>query len=132
MTANASLWHQWFCGGVRGIRRLALAGVNDLHEPADLLAADSDALHRLTTVLVDRREPVVIERMLADSPTLAALTDSARGRAILVRRAAPIVLIFHSMRAGSSLNRISTPDAAPTCGVRAARPNKQDRFVSRF
>ena len=32
---------------VRGIRRLALVGVNDLHEPADLLAADDDALHRL-------------------------------------------------------------------------------------
>ena len=74
---------------VRGIRRLALVGVNDLHEPADLLAADNDALHCLTTLLVNRHEPVVIERMLADSPTLAALAHSCRGRAILVRRAAP-------------------------------------------
>jgi CelD/BcsL family acetyltransferase involved in cellulose biosynthesis len=74
---------------VRAIRRLVLIGVNDLHEPADLLAVDNDALHRLATSLVARREPMVIERMLADSPTLAALAQACRGRAILVRRPAP-------------------------------------------
>ena len=73
---------------MRGIRRLALVGVNDLHEPADLLAADDEALRRLTALLVDRREPLVIERMLADSPTVAALEHACRGRAILVRRPA--------------------------------------------
>ena len=116
---------------VRGIRRLALVGVNDLHEPADLLAADNDALHHLTTLLVDRREPVVIERMLADSPTLAALSTPVAAERSWSAGPRPIVPIFHSTRAGSSPNRISTPDAGPTCDVRTARPNKQDRYASR-
>ncbi len=73
---------------VRGIRRLALVGVSDLHEPADLLAADDEALRRLSARVVDRREPVVIERMLADSPTLIAMASACRGRAILVCRPA--------------------------------------------
>ena len=73
---------------MRGIRRLALVGVNDLHEPADVLAADDEALRRLSTAVVNRREPLVVERMLADSPTVAALEQACRGRAILVRRPA--------------------------------------------
>ncbi|HTU27344.1 MAG TPA: GNAT family N-acetyltransferase, partial [Pirellulales bacterium] len=71
---------------VRGIRRLTLGGVNDLHEPADFLAADEAALRELTAEVVGRRQPVAIERMPADSPTLAALEQACRGRAIMVRR----------------------------------------------
>ena len=73
---------------VRGVRRLAPVGLSDLHEPMDLLAAHAEALDRLTAAIVARREPVVIERMLADSPTVAAFEKSCRGRAIFVRRRA--------------------------------------------
>jgi len=73
---------------VRGVRRLAVVGVNELHEPADLMATNDETLHRLTSLLVDRREPLVVERMLAESPTVAAFEHACRGRAILVRRPA--------------------------------------------
>jgi CelD/BcsL family acetyltransferase involved in cellulose biosynthesis len=73
---------------VRGMRRLAPLGLSDLHEPMDLVASDADALERLTAAVVARREPLVIDRMLANSPTLAAFEKSCRGRAIFVRRSA--------------------------------------------
>ena len=73
---------------VRGVRRLAPMGLSDLHEPMDLVAADSDALDHLTAAIVARGEPVVIDRMLADSPTVAAFEKNCRGRAIFVRRRA--------------------------------------------
>ena len=47
-----------------------------MHEPADLMAADHDSLCRLTSLLVSRREPLVVERMLADSPTVTAFEQA--------------------------------------------------------
>jgi CelD/BcsL family acetyltransferase involved in cellulose biosynthesis len=73
---------------VRGVRRLALVGLGDLHEPMDLLSSDDDALNRLTAAVIGRREPILFDRMPADSPTLLALEQRCRGRAIFVRRSA--------------------------------------------
>lgn len=73
---------------VRGLSRMALVGLSDLHEPMDLVAADQAALERLTAAVVNRRQSVVIDRILADSPTLAAFEKTCRGRAIFVRRRA--------------------------------------------
>ena len=111
---------------VRGVRRLAPVGLSDLHEPMDLLAADADSLHRLTTAIVARRQPVVIERMLADSPTVAAFEKSCRGRAIFVRRHAancPYITLDASWNdPASHLNSGRRSDLRRPAQGRAIRP----------
>lgn len=71
---------------VRGVRRLLLAGVGQLHEPADLIADDQRALERLTRWIARSGKPLWLERMPADSPALALLKQNYRGRALVVVR----------------------------------------------
>jgi CelD/BcsL family acetyltransferase involved in cellulose biosynthesis len=71
---------------VRGIRRLTLAGVHELHEPADLLWEDPQALSRLVLSIARRGTPLVFERMPADSPAVAEFERCYRWRAFVLKR----------------------------------------------
>jgi CelD/BcsL family acetyltransferase involved in cellulose biosynthesis len=54
-------------------RELRLLGLDQLHEPTDLLASSPDALEALLAELLRMRRPLALMRIPADSPTLAAL-----------------------------------------------------------
>lgn len=71
---------------VHGIRRLTLAGVHELHEPADLLWDDPQALGRLVLSIARRGTPLAFERLAADSRAVAELQRRYRWRAIVLKR----------------------------------------------
>jgi CelD/BcsL family acetyltransferase involved in cellulose biosynthesis len=71
---------------LHGVRRLFLAGVSDLYEPADLVWTDSRALERVAASLARGGTPLVFERMPADSLSLPTLKRAYRGRAIVITR----------------------------------------------
>lgn len=66
---------------VRHGSTLELAGGRELGEPVDLLAASPDALAELADELARRGRPIVLERVPARSPTIAALRAAFGGRA---------------------------------------------------
>jgi CelD/BcsL family acetyltransferase involved in cellulose biosynthesis len=75
---------------LHGVHRQFLAGVGQLHEPMDLVWTNQDALRRLASAIVRRGSPLFLERLPADSPTLVALVDACRHRAlVMVRPQAP-------------------------------------------
>jgi CelD/BcsL family acetyltransferase involved in cellulose biosynthesis len=69
-----------------GIRRLFLAGVGELHEPADLIWSDERALTRLVAVIARGGTPLQLERIPKDSLSLQKLKRTYRGRALVVTR----------------------------------------------
>lgn len=71
-----------------GAPRLELLGVSELYEPADFLYADPCALASLTDALVRLRASLFFARIPADSPSVAALRRSYRGRGIVITRPA--------------------------------------------
>ncbi len=71
---------------LRGVRRLMLAGVSDVYEPMDLLWTDRRSLDRLVTSLVRRGTPLLLERIAANSASVAAIQRAYRGRAIVLAR----------------------------------------------
>jgi CelD/BcsL family acetyltransferase involved in cellulose biosynthesis len=74
--------------GVLG--RLEYVGVRILREPTDLVFSDTVALKNLANALVKLRSPLFLDRIPADSPTVAAIQEAYRGRgAVLVRPAQP-------------------------------------------
>lgn len=74
--------------GVLG--RLEHLGVKILREPTDLLFSDPEALQNLAGVLAKLGSPLFLDRIPADSPTVAAIQDAYRGRGlVLVRPAQP-------------------------------------------
>lgn len=66
--------------------RLAMIGVNKLHEPTDFVYADTVALERLVEQIVQLRKPILLERLPADSPTLSVLSKAIAGRGVMVVR----------------------------------------------
>lgn len=62
------------------LHRLEHLGVKHLHEPADFLYSDYGALKELASALVDLRSPLFLERIPAESPTIAAIQDAYRDR----------------------------------------------------
>lgn len=71
---------------VRGIRRLKLAGVRELHEPADLLWDDAAALRRLVVSIARRGAPLALDRIPVDSAAIGELRRCYRWRAIVLTR----------------------------------------------
>jgi CelD/BcsL family acetyltransferase involved in cellulose biosynthesis len=63
---------------VRHGAELELLGASDLHEPSDLLAEDEEALLELTSAIADLRTPVLLHRLPAASPSIAALRQAFR------------------------------------------------------
>lgn len=73
---------------------LELVGARDLYEPADFAYRDEESLASLARELTMRKERVVIPRIVAASPTVAALRRAFRGRGGLFVRpvgATPVV-----------------------------------------
>lgn len=72
------------------IGRLEHLGVKILREPADLVFSDPVALKNLANALVDLGSPLFLDRIPADSPTVAAIREAYRGRGlVLIRQAQP-------------------------------------------
>ncbi|MBI1735588.1 MAG: GNAT family N-acetyltransferase [Candidatus Rokubacteria bacterium] len=72
------------------VARLEMLGMAALQEPMDFLYASPDAVPPLARALARSRLPVVLRRVPAASPVVAALRDAYRGRGlVLVRPAAP-------------------------------------------
>ncbi len=72
-----------------GLGRLEHLGVRYLHEPADFLYTGDAALKKLVSVLVESGSPLFLERIPADSPTVAAIQDAYKGRAKIFLRPEP-------------------------------------------
>ena len=74
---------------IRGHRlyRLECLGVDALYEPTDFPHSDPAALQHLIQTLVELRRPLLLRRVLADSPVLEALRTAFHNRGILLTRA---------------------------------------------
>jgi len=71
---------------LHGIRRLSLAGVNELFEPGNMVWTDERALERIFSVLARGGSPLLLERIGADSLSLKKLKRAYRGRAVIITR----------------------------------------------
>jgi len=73
---------------MRGNRlyRLECLGVDALYEPTDFPHSDLASLQHLIQTLVELRRPLLLKRVLADSPVLEALRTAFHNRGILVTR----------------------------------------------
>jgi CelD/BcsL family acetyltransferase involved in cellulose biosynthesis len=72
------------------IGRLEHLGVRLLREPTDLVFSDPLVLKNLANSLVELGSPLFLDRIPADSPTVAAIREAYRGRGLVViRRAKP-------------------------------------------
>jgi CelD/BcsL family acetyltransferase involved in cellulose biosynthesis len=72
---------------VKGVRRLVLLGVDELHEPMGLLAADLPALSQVAESLARQRRPVLLDHLVVDEPRLSTLRRelSEDGFVVVVR-----------------------------------------------
>jgi len=73
---------------MRGSRlnRLESLGVDALYEPTDFPHSDPASLEHLIQTLIELRRPLLLRRLLADSPVLKALRPAFHKRGILVTR----------------------------------------------
>jgi CelD/BcsL family acetyltransferase involved in cellulose biosynthesis len=71
---------------VNGICRRVMLGVDLLHEPADILAADPQALDEIAHVLAKDPAPISFGRLPADSPSTTALRSAFARRALILVR----------------------------------------------
>lgn len=74
---------------VRG--RLETIGVNQLFEPTDFAWRDPDALERLVAAVASARRPLLLPRMPAGSPAVAALARRFRLLQVRPTNACPVV-----------------------------------------
>lgn len=70
------------------LSRMECLGVGELYEPMDFPHSDPTSLARLIQTLVEFRRPLLLRRILADSPVLTALRKAFYGRAVLITRPA--------------------------------------------
>jgi CelD/BcsL family acetyltransferase involved in cellulose biosynthesis len=85
--------------GVLG--RLEHLGVKVLREPTDLVFSDLTALKNLANALVKLGSPLFLDRIPADSPTIAAIQEAYRGRGMVLLRPAqpyPRILLHEDWR----------------------------------
>lgn len=69
--------------------RWHLLGVGELYEPADLIYSDPSVLPSLAAALANLGAPLVLERVFAHSPLIAAVRGAYQGRGLVVVR--PVV-----------------------------------------
>ncbi len=84
-----------------GLGRLEHLGVSVLREPTDLVFSDPVALKNLANVLVKLGAPLFLDRIPADSPTIAAIQDAYRGSGLVLLRPAhphPRILLHEGWR----------------------------------
>src|SRR6266536_2917481 len=72
-----------------GLPRLELLGVRGLHEPMDLIYKNPAAVASLVEAVAHLGLPVFLERVPAESSTVAMAKQAWRGRGVVVCRAAP-------------------------------------------
>src|ERR1700756_4491950 len=72
----------------RRLNRMECLGVDELYEPTDFPHSDPDSLICLVNTLVELRRPLLMRRILADSPVLNALRSEFKSRGILITRSA--------------------------------------------
>lgn len=70
----------------RRLNRMESLGVDALYEPTDFPHSDPASLQHLIQTLVELRRPLLLRRVLADSPALAALRAAFQSRGILITR----------------------------------------------
>jgi CelD/BcsL family acetyltransferase involved in cellulose biosynthesis len=63
-------------------------GVDELYEPTDFPHSDPTALMCLANTLVELQRPLLLRRVLADSPVLSALRKAFQSRGIIITRPA--------------------------------------------
>lgn len=72
----------------RRLNRMECLGVDELYEPTDLPHSDPASLACLVQTLVELRRPLLLRRILADSPVLTALRGAFQSRGMLLTRPA--------------------------------------------
>jgi CelD/BcsL family acetyltransferase involved in cellulose biosynthesis len=72
----------------RHLNRMECLGVDELYEPTDFPHSDPASLNALVRTLVDLRRPLLLRRLLANSPVLAAVREAFTSRGILMTRPA--------------------------------------------
>jgi hypothetical protein len=72
----------------RRLNRMECLGVDELYEPTDFPHSDPASLSCLVEALVELRRPLLLRRILADSPVLAALRTAFQSRGMLLTRPA--------------------------------------------
>jgi CelD/BcsL family acetyltransferase involved in cellulose biosynthesis len=81
--------------------RLEHLGVKFLREPTDLVFSDPVALKKLASALFKLGSPLFLDRIPADSPTVAAIQEAYRGRGLVLLRSAqpyPRILLHQGWR----------------------------------
>ena len=73
---------------VRGgrLNRMEFLGVDALYEPTDFPHSDPASLQHLIQTLADFRRPLLLRRVLADSPVLTALRTAFQSKGIVLTR----------------------------------------------
>jgi CelD/BcsL family acetyltransferase involved in cellulose biosynthesis len=72
----------------RRLNRMECLGVDELYEPTDFPHLDPESLASLASELVKLRRPLLLRRILADSPVLTALRTAFKSRGLLITRPA--------------------------------------------
>jgi hypothetical protein len=72
----------------RPLNRMECLGVDELYEPTDFPHLDADSLACLVDALIKLRHPLLLRRILADSPVLAALRKGFKSHGLLITRPA--------------------------------------------
>ncbi len=70
------------------LNRMECLGVDELYEPTDFPHSDPASLSCLMNALVELRRPLLLRRILADSPVLTALRKAFQARGMLIARPA--------------------------------------------
>ncbi len=70
----------------RRLNRMECLGVDELYEPTDFPHSDPASLSCLVQALVELRRPLLLRRILASSPVLAALREAFQSQGVLITR----------------------------------------------
>ena len=72
----------------RHLNRMECLGVDELYEPTDFPHSDGASLAALVRTLVELRRPLLLRRLLANSPVLSVVREAFTSRGILMTRPA--------------------------------------------
>jgi hypothetical protein len=70
------------------LNRMECLGVDELYEPTDFPHSDPASLQALIRTLIELRQPLLLRRILSDSPVLAALKQAFKYHGVLITRPA--------------------------------------------
>jgi CelD/BcsL family acetyltransferase involved in cellulose biosynthesis len=70
----------------RRLNRMEFLGVDALYEPTDFPHSDAASLQHLIEALVELRRPLLLRRVLADSPVITALRSAFASKGIVLTR----------------------------------------------